>query len=230
MPRIINDPALEICPSFEDQGWGYLRQMMIDMHQGPQPLTVEEATQRLKDTWAQEHEQRVAQWQAQREQDNEEAEEQARQAHEEEEARRTQRDREAEEQCREAEKRKPKLNFFFFFESEFVFRSAYNLAQGRSRVYDVLCLWRVKVGGGGQRQLAKGCKRIAEWGWSCVVGGTGEPLEKKPEKKNIVRSSRLPGRPRLGAGTSLLQKSKRLEDVLRLAEELRERASASVKG
>ena len=112
MPRIANDPALEICPSFEGQGWGYLRQMMIDMHQGPQPLTVEEATQRLKDTWAQEHDQRVAQWQAQREQDNEEVEEQARQAHEEEEARRAQRDRELEEQRREAEKRKPKLNDF----------------------------------------------------------------------------------------------------------------------
>ena len=112
MPRITNDPALEICPDFEGQGWGYLRQMMIDMHQGPQPLTVEEAAQHLKDTWAQEHDQRVAQWQAQREQDNAELEEQARQAHEEEEGQRAQRDREAEEQRREVEKRKPKLNDF----------------------------------------------------------------------------------------------------------------------
>jgi hypothetical protein len=38
--------------------------MMIDMHwhQGPQPPIVEEAAQRLKDTWAQEHDQRVALW------------------------------------------------------------------------------------------------------------------------------------------------------------------------
>ena len=112
MPRITNDPTPEICPDFEGQGWGYLRQMMIDTHQGPQPLTVEEAAQCLKDTWAQEHDQRVARWQAQREQDNAELEEQARQAHEEEEGRRAQRDREVEEQRREVEKRKPKLNDF----------------------------------------------------------------------------------------------------------------------
>ena len=112
MPHITNDPTPEICPDFEGQGWGYLRQMMIDTHQGPQPLTVEEAAQCLKDTWAQEHDQRVARWQAQREQDNAELEEQARQAHEEEEGRRAQRDREVEEQRREVEKRKPKLNDF----------------------------------------------------------------------------------------------------------------------
>ena len=33
----------------------------------------------------------------------------------------------------------PLIFFFFFFESEFIYRSAYNLAQGRSRVCYVVC-------------------------------------------------------------------------------------------
>ena len=112
MPRIENDPTREVCPNFEAQEWGYMRQILINAHEGPQPLTVEEATQRLKDTWAQEWDRRVAQWNVQLGQDNADLEEQARQANIEEEGRRDQQEREVEEQRREAEKRKPKLNDF----------------------------------------------------------------------------------------------------------------------
>jgi putative NADPH-quinone reductase len=112
MPHIENDPTREVCPTFESQGWKYMRQIMINGHPGPQPLTAEEATQRLKDTWAQERDQRVIQWNIQLEQENAELEEQARRINEEEEARRFQQEREVEEQRREAEKRKAKLNDF----------------------------------------------------------------------------------------------------------------------
>jgi hypothetical protein len=112
MPRITNDPSLEVCLSFEGPEWGYLCQIMINTHQGPQPLTTEEAVQDLKGTWAQEHNQRVAAWAAQMEQDNAKVEEVACQALEEEEGQHAQKERETEEQRREAERKKPKLNNF----------------------------------------------------------------------------------------------------------------------
>ena len=86
--------------------------MIIDAHQGPQPLTPEEAIQRLKDAWTRDHDTRMAAWNAQREQERAEMEEQERLAQEEQEARRAQHEREVEEQRKEAEKKKPKLNSF----------------------------------------------------------------------------------------------------------------------
>lgn len=112
MPCIAIDPSQEECPPYETQQWDYLRQVIIDAHQGPQPLTPEEAIQRLKDAWTWDHDTRMAAWNAQREQERAEMEEQEQLAQEEQEARRAQHEREVEEQRKEAEKKKPKLNSF----------------------------------------------------------------------------------------------------------------------
>ncbi|KAH9033532.1 hypothetical protein EDB85DRAFT_2073772 [Lactarius pseudohatsudake] len=112
MPRIVDDPTQATCPSFESAEWDFLRQTMVDAHQGVFPLTPEEATQRLKDTWARENGVKVAAWNAQVEQDRAEQEELDRLAQEEADAQLAQRQKEAEDQFREAEKKKPKLNDF----------------------------------------------------------------------------------------------------------------------
>lgn len=84
------DPALEICPPYEDQQWDYVRQAIIIANQGAQPMTPEEAVQHLKDAWARDRDIRVVAWNAQLEHDRVELEEQARQVQEEQEAQRIQ--------------------------------------------------------------------------------------------------------------------------------------------
>ena len=112
MPRITNDPTNETCPSFQGQGWDFLRQAVVATHQGDIPLTDEQVLQRIKDAWQLDHEARVDAWNRQLEQDQADLEELERQTREEEEAQRTRIEREAEEQRREAERKKPKLNPF----------------------------------------------------------------------------------------------------------------------
>jgi hypothetical protein len=75
MPRIAIDPAKEICPAYEDQQWDFVRQSIIGAHQGEQPMTPEEALQRLKDVWARDRDIRLDAWNAQLEQDRVELEE-----------------------------------------------------------------------------------------------------------------------------------------------------------
>ena len=55
MPHIAIDPTAAICPSFEDPEWDFLRQPMIDTHVGNVPLTVEGATQHMREAWAREN-------------------------------------------------------------------------------------------------------------------------------------------------------------------------------
>ncbi|KAH9006017.1 hypothetical protein EDB84DRAFT_1281635 [Lactarius hengduanensis] len=112
MPRIIEDPTRAVCPSFESAEWEFLRNSMIDAHQGLPPLTQDQATQRLKDTWARENGAKVTAWNAQLEQDRIDQEELDRLAQEEVDARLAQQLKEAEEQRKEAERKKPKLNPF----------------------------------------------------------------------------------------------------------------------
>ena len=69
MPHITEDPTQATCPSFEDPGWGFLRQSMIAAHQGAQPMADTDAAQQLKDTWAHENEQKIVAWNTQLEQD-----------------------------------------------------------------------------------------------------------------------------------------------------------------
>jgi hypothetical protein len=112
MPRITVDPTRAICPSFEDPEWEFLRQSMVDAHQGDQPLTTDAAALQMKEAWTRENERKVVAWNAQLEQDQAEQAEQDRQTREEEEVQRARLEREAEEECREAERKKPKLNPF----------------------------------------------------------------------------------------------------------------------
>jgi hypothetical protein len=55
--------------------------------------------------------------------------------------------------------------FFFFFESEFIFRIAYDVVQGRSHSYYALCLGVCVRESKGQRELAICSKKGAR----CVV-------------------------------------------------------------
>ncbi|KAH9013889.1 hypothetical protein EDB85DRAFT_1876724 [Lactarius pseudohatsudake] len=112
MPRILNDPTQATCPSFEGNDWDFLRQTMIDAHQGVNPLTEEGAAILLKEAWARENNNKIAAWNEQLEQVRAEQEELDRQVQEEEDAQQVLRDKEAEEQRKEADKKKPKLNPF----------------------------------------------------------------------------------------------------------------------
>ena len=112
MPPILNDPNLAKCPSFQGQFWVFLRQSVIDTHQGPQPLSNEEAILRMKEAWTLENDSEIAAWNAQLELNRAEQEEQDRLANEEKEAWQAQRDREAEKQLKEAERKKPKISAF----------------------------------------------------------------------------------------------------------------------
>lgn len=112
MPRIATDPTWATCPSFEDPEWEFLRQTMVDAHQGDQPLTIDEATQQLKEAWNHENGCKVAAWNAQLEQDQAEQDERNRVAQDKNNVRRAQQEREVEIQHQEAEAKKPKLNPF----------------------------------------------------------------------------------------------------------------------
>ena len=112
MPRITEDPTRAVCPNFEGADWDFLRQPMIDAHVGDVPLTVEEATQRMKEAWTRENDRKVVAWNAQVEQDRLEQENRGRLARDEEVARQVQAEKEAEEQRKEAESKKPRADTF----------------------------------------------------------------------------------------------------------------------
>ncbi|KAH9073424.1 hypothetical protein EDB83DRAFT_2219509 [Lactarius deliciosus] len=112
MPRINADPNQEVCPSFENNEWDFLKQSMVDAHQGLNPLTGEEAVLRMKEAWARENANKIIAWNAQLEQDRAAQDEQDRVAQEAEAAQHAQREKELEEQRKEAEKKKPKMNTF----------------------------------------------------------------------------------------------------------------------
>ncbi|KAH9024646.1 hypothetical protein EDB83DRAFT_2527076 [Lactarius deliciosus] len=112
MPRINADPNHEVCLSFENDEWEFLRQSMIDAHQGLNPLTGDEAIQRMKEAWARENARKIIAWNAQLEQDRAVQDEQDRLDREAEAAQLAQHEKEAEEQHKEAEKKKLKMNTF----------------------------------------------------------------------------------------------------------------------
>jgi hypothetical protein len=69
MPRLVSDLAQEVCPLYGEQQWDLVRQMIINGHQGAQPLTPEDAAQHLKDAWTRDRDIRVVAWNAQLERD-----------------------------------------------------------------------------------------------------------------------------------------------------------------
>ena len=112
MPRIEVDPTQAVCPSFEDPKWEFLRQSMVDAHQGDPPLTLEGAPQRLKDTWACENLWKVEAWNVQLQQDKTEQDRLDKEACKAQEAQWVQQEKEDEELCKDVEKKKPKLGQF----------------------------------------------------------------------------------------------------------------------
>ena len=69
MLRIVNNPTHAICPSFKDPEWEFLRQSVVNAHPGGNPLTMEEATQQMKDTWVRENLHKVDAWNVQQQED-----------------------------------------------------------------------------------------------------------------------------------------------------------------
>ena len=110
MPRIEVDPTQATCPSFEDPEWEFLRQNMVDAHQGVPALTMDEASQRMKEAWACAHQRKLDAWNAQVQQDQVEQEQIDSETRDAQEAQRVQQEREAEEMRKEVDKKKPKLN------------------------------------------------------------------------------------------------------------------------
>ena len=62
MPRILDEPNWAVCPSFEDPEWEFLRQSMVNSHQGNHIITLEEAAQQMKDAWSHENQCKIAAW------------------------------------------------------------------------------------------------------------------------------------------------------------------------
>ncbi|KAH9015908.1 hypothetical protein EDB85DRAFT_2209811 [Lactarius pseudohatsudake] len=112
MPRINSDPNQAVCLGFEGDEWAFLRQSIIETHQGLPLLTAEEAAQQMKEAWARDNANKIVAWEAQLEQDRIIQNELERVAQEAEAEQLAQREKEAEEQRKEAEKKKPKMNSF----------------------------------------------------------------------------------------------------------------------
>ena len=110
MPCIKVDSTQATCPSFEDPEWEFLRQNMVDAHQGVPALTMDEASQRMKEAWARAHQCKLDTWNAQVQQDQVEQEQIDSEMRDAQEAQRAQQEREAEEMHKEVNKKKPKLN------------------------------------------------------------------------------------------------------------------------
>ena len=109
MPRIKIDPTRAICPGFEDPEWEFLRESMVNAHQGNPPLTLDRAAQQLKDAWACENQRKVDAWNIQVQQDRVERDRLDTEASEARAAQEAQQEKDAEEARKEVEKKKPKL-------------------------------------------------------------------------------------------------------------------------
>ena len=83
---------------------------MVNAHQGDPPLTLDDAAQQLKDTWARENQRKTDAWNVQLRQDLDEQDELDRRTRDAQEAQAALQEKEAEEARKEAEKKKPKLN------------------------------------------------------------------------------------------------------------------------
>ena len=109
MPRIEIDPTRAICPSFDDPEWEFLRESMVNAHQGQPPSTLDGAAQQLKDAWARENQRKVDAWNTQLQQDQVEQDRLDTIDRETQAAQQAQQEKDAEEARKDAEKKKPKL-------------------------------------------------------------------------------------------------------------------------
>lgn len=62
MPHIVDNLNWVVCPNFGGPTWEYLRQSVVNAHQGDPPMTLEQASQQMKDTWAEENQRQIATW------------------------------------------------------------------------------------------------------------------------------------------------------------------------
>ena len=109
MPRIEIDPTRAICPGFEDPEWEFLRESMVNAHQGDPLLTLDGVAQQLKDAWARENQCKVDAWNIQVQQDQVERDRLNAEASEARAAQEAQQEKDAEEARKEVEKKKLKL-------------------------------------------------------------------------------------------------------------------------
>jgi hypothetical protein len=112
MPRITRDPTKDECPVYEDEDYMTVREMIIAGHQGPDPLSNEEAVGKLKEAWQNAQDRKVALWNEQTRRDQTAREEEERVQQELETQRRQEREKEEDDARREAERKKPKINGF----------------------------------------------------------------------------------------------------------------------
>ena len=109
MPRIEIDLTRAICPGFEDPEWEFLRESMVNAHQGDPSLTLDGVAQQLKDAWACENQCKVDAWNIQVQQDQVERDRLDMEASEARAAQEAQHEKDAEEARKEVEKKKLKL-------------------------------------------------------------------------------------------------------------------------
>ena len=62
MQCIADDPNRAICPSFKAPKWEFLRQSLVNVHQGDPPLTLADAAMQMEDTWSQENQRKIDAW------------------------------------------------------------------------------------------------------------------------------------------------------------------------
>ena len=109
MQRIADDPNRAVCPSFDAPEWEFLRQSVVNAHQGDQPLTLADAAQQMKDAWSQENQRKITAWNDQVLQDQAAQEELDRVARDEEDVQRALQEKDEDDLRKEAEKKKPRL-------------------------------------------------------------------------------------------------------------------------
>jgi hypothetical protein len=107
-PRITLNPALENCPDFSSEPFGFIRDTLVATNQ----ITHEQAAIDLSTAWNLANDARTITWNQQEEEDRLARDEASRAAQEEQDLRRAQIEQEAEAERREKEKKKPKLNGF----------------------------------------------------------------------------------------------------------------------
>jgi hypothetical protein len=108
MPRIIQDPGIEVCPDFTSPAFAPLRETIAAARQ----VSHEEVAQELSAAWDEDNRLRVITWQQQEAEDEQARQDTARLAQEAEDRERAQQELEAETERREAEKKKPKIHGF----------------------------------------------------------------------------------------------------------------------
>jgi hypothetical protein len=112
MPRISRDPNTDECPSYDDEDYAAVREMIIAGHQGPDVLTQEEAVGKLVAAWQTAKDKKVELWNQQLLQDQTAREEEERIELEMETQRQREQEKEEEDAKREVERKKPKINDF----------------------------------------------------------------------------------------------------------------------